>query len=200
MRHHASVDLQLLKHILRNYSISSEIEHSRIQTCEESTSPYFSQDTNRLFSFLKIPTGFFPFSRYQQERKKEKKGKKGKKARGSCHPTPALWGLFLLRVLYLNSMEVGFFLLSFRSRICLCTRILCRWWTAMRCRSLQTLLAVALDSASCVVPVCVELGLGWMGVLQQCECMILLGGIWGMCLSWCVHIVWHVSGCGWCMF
>ena len=62
---------------------------------------------------------------------------------GVCQPTPALWGLFLLRV---SVVEVGFFLFSLCSRILLCIRILCRWWTAIRWRSLQTLLAVGLGS------------------------------------------------------
>jgi hypothetical protein len=63
---------------------------------------------------------------------------------GLCQPTPALWGLFLLRRVLV--LEVGCFLLSFCSRIRLCFRILWRWWTAMRWRSLHTLLAVSLGS------------------------------------------------------
>ncbi len=62
---------------------------------------------------------------------------------GSYQPTPALWDLFLLRVLVL---VLSVFLFSLCSRTLLCIRILCRCWTAMRWRSLQTLLAAGLGS------------------------------------------------------
>ncbi len=59
-------------------------------------------------------------------------------------PTPVLWGLCLFRRDLV--LDVGCLLFSFCSRIRLCIRILWRWWTTMRWRSLQTLLAVSLGS------------------------------------------------------
>ena len=63
---------------------------------------------------------------------------------GISQPTPVLWGLFLFR--RDGVLGVGSFRFSFCSRIRLCIRILWRWWTAMRWRSLQTFLAVSLGS------------------------------------------------------